>query len=153
MSDRHREIKTAIENSIQNISEKGHYKLIFQIILDKKAFSLCREAYTYFGGISIASFERILADVKYGGTTKFNDTTKVQVPKNELKKFLKLSYNIDLDEKQLSRINIPPRKTKTKVLYDWIDKFLTVASCTNPTDGKLQIELCGIEELYLIYVR
>ena len=90
--------------------------------------------------------------MKHGDTTIFTDTSKVQDSPAELKKFLKNAYGIELTDLQTSRLAIPARSVKAKALYEWLDKFITVASCINPTNGKLQLEMCGIEELYLIYV-
>ena len=123
---------------------------------------MCREAFRYFADISSAGLSRIIArakaklDIKTNAASvfQFSDSSSIDesISPGDLKKFLKEYYQIELPDSYVSLLGVSARSTKSKALYNWMDKFITTASCINPTDGKLQIELCGMSELYLIYV-
>ena len=102
---------------------------------------MCRDSYKHFIGISDSSLNRIIATAKRGGKSGkiFSDTTPVHESPNDIKSFLKDCYGISIDDKQASFSNLPSRSQKSKALFNWLEKFITLASCINPTDAKFQI--------------
>jgi len=88
-----------------------------------------------------------------GVGTEIRDDTPIEVDfsPQSLKDYA-ADFGLLLTDSQLASVKMPAKSTKAKALVQWLDKFITVASCINPKDGKLQIELCGLDELYLMYV-
>lgn len=142
---------------MQDITKQGSYHLQFSVVLNGRAHKLCKTAFACVVDISVAGLARIIDKSKKGldGKTNFtiNDCSPIEIPSRdqELKKFA-ATLGLNLTDKQLQLAKIPTRSTKAKSLIDWIDRFVTVAACINPTNGMLQIELCGLEEMYLMYV-
>lgn len=146
-----------VRNSVQSVDEiSGNWHMKFSVLIDGKPYNLCRQSFSALMDISERGLQRIISQVKAGAfknIKKIGDATAIEIDHNpkSLKEFAQ-SFGLELTDKQVSSIKIPPTSTKAKALVQWIDAFVTVAACVNPTDGKLQVELCGLDEMYLMYV-
>lgn len=134
----------------------SNWSFKFSVLVGSEVFELCRKAYAAFMDISDKGLQRLINGVKLGACMapgKIDDVAHVEVEcsPDELKKFAEL-FGVKLSDRQLGAVKIPPRSTKSKAAVQWLDSFITVAACVNPKDNKLQIELCGMDELYLMYV-
>lgn len=144
----------SVKNSVSKISDTN-WNFSFSVVVQGRVYNLCRRAYAAFVDISDNGLQRIINLVKGGAITsmRVSDDTPIEVELSlESLKDYAAQFGIHLTDSQLSSINMPARSTKAKSLVNWMDKFISVASCINPKDGKLQIELCGLDELYLMYV-
>jgi len=145
-----------IKNSVRSVGSTN-WRCRFSVVLDDgQQYTMCLKAFMRFMDISESGIRRLIRIVKNGGSNphrEFDDMTPIETEFSieELKKFAE-NCNLKFSNKQISLIKVPPRSEKAKALVDWLDRFITVASCVNPVDGKLQIELCGLDDLYLMYV-
>jgi hypothetical protein len=156
-AEKYDDIVKTISHSITSVKSSGNVSLNFHIFMtdkDKKSKSVtvCREGFRILADISHATFQRMVAITKNGSTssTKVSDTSVVRVNKDSLKN-LALLFNVKLTDKQLASINIPTRSTTAKVCAAWLDKFFSLASCVNPVNGNIEIEICSKMEVYEMY--
>ena len=156
VSEKQYYILLCISSSVRSIDASGNIKLAFQVKVDQSTVvTVCRDTFARLCDVSTAGFNRLVLLSKVGATSAetFNDSTNVQrnVTLSSLKVFAK-QFGADLTDRQLGLIQIPSRSTEAKALVDWLHKFVTVAGCVNPVDGKIQIELCSRGELYNMYL-
>lgn len=156
VEEKQKTIMGHIRNSVRKIGS-SNWQLRFSVVLDDgQNYTMCLKAFRHFMDISEAGIRRLIKVVKNGGsnpTLDIDDMTPIETEFSieELKRFAEVC-NLKFSEKQIALVKVPPRSEKAKALVNWLDRFITVASCVNPTNGKLQIELCGLDDLYLMYV-
>ena len=159
--EKYNEVLNTVKNSISSISDKSQVTLEFRLVINSRSVKVCRNLFRKFADISESGLNRIIVRAKLENSISTNassafgisDTSSIEkeVSPRDLKEFLAEFYKIEISDRDLALIGVSTRSTRSKALYHWFDKFITSASCVNPVDGKLQIEMCGFNELYLIY--